>query len=120
VVEKSIYRRLVAILVADVVGYSLMMEADETGTFEILKERRRQVLDPVVHAHGGRVVKLMGDGMLVEFASAINAVEAALELQRKMALANVDIPEPHRIVLRIGINLGDVIDEGSDIYGEGV
>ena len=119
-VEKSIHRRLVAILVADLVGYSRMMEADEAGTFETLKERRRHVLDPVVRAHGGRIVKLMGDGVLIEFASAINAVEAAVELQRKMAEANVDIPGPRQIVLRIGINLGDVIGEGSDIYGEGV
>ncbi|WP_165410331.1 adenylate/guanylate cyclase domain-containing protein [Rhizobium ruizarguesonis] len=119
-VEKSIHRRLVAILVADVVGYSRMMEADEAGTFETLKERRRHVLDPVVRAHGGRIVKLMGDGVLVEFTSAINAVEAAVELQWKMAEANVDIPGPRQIILRIGINIGDVIGEGSDIYGEGV
>ncbi|MBY5854272.1 adenylate/guanylate cyclase domain-containing protein [Rhizobium ruizarguesonis] len=119
-IEKSIRRRLVAILVADVVGYSRMMEADEAGTFETLKERRRRVLDPVLRAHGGRIVKLMGDGVLVEFASAIGAVEAALELQRKMTEANADIPEPRQIVLRIGINIGDVIGEGSDIYGEGV
>lgn len=119
-VEKSIHRRLVAILVADVVGYSRMMEADEAGTFETLKERRRHVLDPVIRTHGGRIVKLMGDGVLVEFASAINAVEAAIELQGKMAEANVDIPGPRQIVLRIGINLGDVIGEGSDIYGDGV
>ncbi|MGR9216799.1 adenylate/guanylate cyclase domain-containing protein [Rhizobium leguminosarum] len=119
-VEKTIHRRLVAVLVADVVGYSRMMEADEAGTFEILKERRRHVLDPVVRAHRGRVVKLMGDGVLVEFGSAIDAVEAALELQQKMAEANANIPESRQIVLRIGINIGDVIGEGSDIYGEGV
>ncbi|MGO7202735.1 adenylate/guanylate cyclase domain-containing protein, partial [Rhizobium ruizarguesonis] len=119
-IEKSIRRRLIAILVADVVGYSRMMEADEAGTFEALKERRRHVLDPVVRAHEGRIVKLMGDGVLVEFASAIRAVEAALELQRKMTEANAGIPEPRQIVLRIGINIGDVIGEGSDIYGEGV
>jgi len=120
VVEKTIHRRLVAVLVADVVGYSRMMEADEAGTFEMLKERRRHVLDPVVRANRGRVVKLMGDGVLVEFGSAIDAVEAALELQQKMAEANANIPESRQIVLRIGINIGDVIGEGSDIYGEGV
>jgi TolB-like protein len=120
VVEKSIHRRLVAILVADVVGYSRMMEADEAGTYETLKERRSHVLYPVVRAHGGRIVKLMGDGVLVEFASAIDVVEAALELQRKMAEANAGVPEPSEILLRIGINIGDVIGEGSDIYGEGV
>ncbi|UWU29173.1 adenylate/guanylate cyclase domain-containing protein [Rhizobium sp. WSM1274] len=118
--EKPIHRRLAAILVADVVGYSRMMEADEVGTFEALKERRRHVLEPVVSAHGGRIVKLMGDGVLLEFPSAINAVEAALQLQLKMTEANVGIPAPRQIILRIGINIGDVIGEGSDIYGEGV
>ncbi|TAV74746.1 adenylate/guanylate cyclase domain-containing protein [Rhizobium leguminosarum] len=118
--EKPIHRRLAAILVADVVGYSRMMEADEVGTFEALKERRRHVLEPVVRDHGGRIVKLMGDGVLLEFPSAINAVEAALQLQLKMTEANVGIPAPHQVILRIGINIGDVIGEGSDIYGEGV
>lgn len=118
--EKPIHRRLAAILVADVVGYSRMMEANEVGTFEALKERRRHVLEPVVRAHGGRIVKLMGDGVLLEFPSAINAVEAALQLQLKMTEANVGIPAPRQIILRIGINIGDVIGEGSDIYGEGV
>ncbi|MGO7035672.1 adenylate/guanylate cyclase domain-containing protein [Rhizobium ruizarguesonis] len=118
--EKPIHRRLAAILVADVVGYSRMMEADEVGTFEALKERRRHVLEPVVRAHRGRIVKLMGDGVLLEFPSAINAVEAALQLQLKMTEANVGIPAPRQIILRIGINIGDVIGEGSDIYGEGV
>ena len=119
-VEKSIHRRLVAILVADVVGYSRMMEADEAGTYKTLKQRRSQVLDPLVKAHGGRIVKLMGDGVLVEFASAVEAVEAAIELQRKMKEANADVSEARQILLRIGINVGDVIGEGSDIYGEGV
>ncbi|OCJ02585.1 hypothetical protein A6U87_19600 [Rhizobium sp. AC44/96] len=118
--ETSIHRRLAAILVADVVGYSRMMEADEVGTFERLKERRAQVLDPVIRDHSGRIVKLLGDGVLVEFASAINAVEAALTLQQRMTEANKGLPEQGRVVLRIGINLGDVIGEGSDIYGEGV
>ncbi|MBP2445588.1 adenylate/guanylate cyclase domain-containing protein [Rhizobium leguminosarum] len=119
-VKNSIHRRLVAILIADVVGYSRMMEADEALTFETLRERRTHVLDPVVRTYEGRIVKFMGDGVLVEFGSAINAVEAALKLQRKMTEANVGIPEPRQIVLRIGINIGDVIGEGSDIYGEGV
>jgi len=120
VVEKSIHRRLVAILVADVVGYSRMMEADEAGTYKTLKQRRSQVLDPLVKAHGGRIVKLMGDGVLVEFASAVEAVEAAIELQRKMKEANANVAKARQILLRIGINMGDVIGEGSDIYGEGV
>jgi class 3 adenylate cyclase len=96
------------------------MEADEAGTLAALKERRKTVLAPVVGAHGGRIVKMMGDGVLVEFASAVNAVAAAKELQQKMEAANEVLPESRRIFLRIGINLGDVIGEGSDIYGEGV
>jgi class 3 adenylate cyclase len=113
-------RRLAAILVADVVGYSRLMEADEPGTVAAMKERRKAILEPIVRAHGGRIVKLMGDGVLVEFASAVKAVEAALELQGKMAEANESIPEERRILLRIGINLGDIIGEGIDIYGDGV
>ncbi|MBL8907815.1 MAG: adenylate/guanylate cyclase domain-containing protein, partial [Rhizobiales bacterium] len=113
-------RRLAAIMVADVVGYSRMMEADEAGTLAALKDRRKGVLEPVVKAHGGRIVKLMGDGVLVEFASAVNAVRGAVELQKKMAAANEGVDEAKRIVLRVGINLGDVIGEGSDLYGEGV
>ena len=116
----SMNRRLAAIMVADVVGFSRMMEADEAGTLAALKERRKDVLEPVVKAHGGRIVKVMGDGVLVEFASAVNAVQGAIELQKKMAEANAGVPEDRAIVLRIGINLGDVIGEGSDIYGEGV
>ena len=113
-------RRLAAIAVADVVGYSRLMEADEVGTLAALKQRRTEILEPAVRAHGGRIVKLMGDGVLIEFASAVNAVKAALELQAKFAEANGALPESRRIVLRIGINLGDVIGEGSDIYGDGV
>jgi len=113
-------RRLAAIMVADVVGYSRMMEQDEAGTLAALKERRKGVLEPVVKAHGGRIVKLMGDGVLVEFSSAVNAVQGAIELQKQIAAANEGVDEMRQIVLRIGINLGDVIGEGSDIYGEGV
>ena len=113
-------RRLAAIMVCDVVGYSRMMEADEAGTLAALKERRKAVLEPVVKAHGGRIVKVMGDGVLVEFGSAVNAVQGAIELQKKMLEANEGVAGARRIVLRIGINLGDVIGEGSDIYGEGV
>jgi TolB-like protein/class 3 adenylate cyclase len=113
-------RRLAAVLLADVVGYSRLMEADEAGTLTALKQRRREILEPVVRDHGGRVVKVMGDGVLVEFGSAVSAIAAALELQRRMAAANEPLPEHQRIVLRIGVNLGDVIGEGGDIYGEGV
>ena len=113
-------RRLAAIVVADVVGFSRLMAADEAGTLTALRERRQTILEPVVKAHGGRVVKLMGDGVLIEFASAVKAVEAALALQDKFAAANESFPEDMRIRLRIGINLGEVVGEGSDIYGDGV
>jgi len=118
--EDAVQRRLAAILVADVVGYSRLMEADEAGTLAALKMRRKEILYPLVRVHGGRVVKLMGDGVLVEFASAVNAVKAALELQAKFAVANEGVADDRRVTLRVGINLGDVIGEGSDIYGDGV
>ena len=118
--EKRVQRRLAAILAADVVGFSRLMERDETGTLAALKSRRQAVLSPVVAQHNGRVVKLMGDGVLVEFASAVDAVQCAVELQKGFTIANEDIPEALHIVLRIGINLGDVIVEGSDIFGDGV
>ncbi len=113
-------RRLAAILVADVVGYSRLMEADEAGTLAALQQRRTSVLDPVVRAHSGRIVKVMGDGVLIEFASAVNAVAAALALQRGMTGASADSAKDRAIVMRIGINLGDVIGEGRDIYGDSV
>ncbi|CAN5221025.1 adenylate/guanylate cyclase domain-containing protein [soil metagenome] len=118
--DKPVQRRLAAIAVADVVGYSRLMEADEAGTLAALRQRRSAILDPVVRAHSGRIVKVMGDGVLLEFASAVSAVEAARDLQRKFGDANDDLPEDRRIVLRIGINLGEVIGEGSDIFGDGV
>jgi class 3 adenylate cyclase/pimeloyl-ACP methyl ester carboxylesterase len=113
-------RRLAAILAADVVGYSGLMERDETGTLAALKAHRAELVDPKVAAHDGRIVKLMGDGALVEFASVVDAVECAAEIQRAMATRNLDLPEDRRIVFRIGVHLGDVIVEGDDIYGEGV
>src|SRR6266404_1136406 len=113
-------RRLAAILVADVVGYSRLMETDEAGTLAVLKERRRAIVDPLVKKHRGRIVKLMGDGVLVEFASAVNAVACAVELQTAMDIANAGAAEGQRIVLRVGVNLGDVMVEGSDLYGDGV
>jgi adenylate cyclase len=113
-------RRLAAILAADVVGYSRLMEADEAGTLSTLKFRRAQILDPLVRKHHGRIIKLMGDGALVEFGSAVNAVACAVELQNAMRMANANLPRDKQIVLRIGINLGDVIVEGNDLYGEGV
>ena len=113
-------RRLAAILAADVVGYSRLMERDESGTLAALKSRRKRVLVPLVAKNGGRIFKVTGDGVLIEFASAVNAVQCAIELQQEMAAANRDVPEGGHIVLRIGINLGDVMVEDSDLYGDGV
>ena len=113
-------RRLAAILAADVVGYSRLMEADEAGTLTALKARRKKVLEPLVARHQGRVFKVTGDGVLVEFTSAVNAVQCAVDLQQGMAAANDGQLEERHIVLRIGVNLGDVVVEGSDLYGEGV
>jgi adenylate cyclase len=118
--EARVRRRLAAILAADVVGYSRLMEMDEAGTLAALKARRGDVLAPVVTQHHGRIVKVMGDGVLVEFASAVDAVQCAVELQKGFANANQSVPDTHHIVLRIGINLGEVIIEGSDLYGDGV
>jgi TolB-like protein/class 3 adenylate cyclase/Tfp pilus assembly protein PilF len=118
--EERVQRRLAAILSADVVGYSRLIETDEGGTLAILKDRRRTILVPLVKRHDGRIVKVMGDGVLVEFASAVNAVTCSVELQKRMAESNKDLPEERRIVLRIGINLGDVVVDGGDLYGDGV
>jgi adenylate cyclase len=113
-------RRLAAILAADIVGYGRLMEVDEAGTLEALKARRTQVLDPLVARHHGRIFKTTGDGVLVEFASAVNAVQCAVDLQRAMAAANRKLPDDRQIVLRIGLNLGDVMIEDDDLYGDGV
>ena len=113
-------RRLAAILAADVVGYGRLMGKDEAGTLATLKERRRDILNPLVTQYERRIVKLMGDGVLVEFASAVKAVACAIELQSRMSAAARKESEDRRIVLRVGVNLGDVIVEGSDLYGEGV
>jgi TolB-like protein/class 3 adenylate cyclase len=118
--EKLVQRRLAAILAADVVGYSRLMEEDEAGTLAALKARRKKVLEPLLRRHHGRIVKTMGDGVLVEFASAVTAVECAVRLQEDMMAANVEVPEGRRIVLRIGVNLGDIVIENGDLYGDGV
>jgi TolB-like protein/Tfp pilus assembly protein PilF len=118
--EERIQRRLAAILAADVVGYSRLMERDEAGTMATLKARRKEVLEPVVARHQGRIFKVTGDGVLVEFGSAVNAVQCAIDLQHGMAAADGDLPETRRIALRIGVNLGDVMVEGGDLYGDGV
>ena len=113
-------RRLSAILAADVVGYSRLMGANEVGTLTSLKTHRAELIDPTISEHQGRIVKLTGDGMLVEFPSVVNAVECATEVQRGMRGRNADIPEERRIEFRIGINLGDVIVDDDDIFGDGV
>src|SRR5438105_15133786 len=113
-------RRLAAILAADVAGYSRIMGADEEGTHVRLKAVRRQLVDPKIEEHQGRSVKTTGDGMLVEFPSVVDAVRCAVEIQRGMVDRNAEVPEDKRITFRIGVNLGDVIIDGDDIYGDGV
>jgi adenylate cyclase len=113
-------RKLAAILATDVVGYSRLMEADEADTLARLKSTRENLIDPKIAAHNGRIVKLMGDGALVEFPSVVDAVACAVETQRTMAECNAELPKERQLEFRIGINLGDVIIEGADIYGDGV
>jgi adenylate cyclase len=113
-------RRLAAILAADVVGYSGLMEADEAGTLAGLKTLRRELIDPRMATYGGRVVKLMGDGMLAEFPSVVDALACAIDVQEAVAKRNVGIPDERRIAFRVGVNLGDVMVEEDDLYGDGV
>jgi TolB-like protein/class 3 adenylate cyclase len=113
-------RRLAAILAADVAGYSRLMGADEEGTLNRLKAHRRELVDPKIGEHHGRIVKTTGDGMLVEFASVVDAVRCGVEIQRAMIDRNAATPEDKRITFRVGVNLGDVIVDGDDIYGDGV
>src|SRR5712672_2613416 len=117
---KRVERRLAAILAADMVGYSRLMGADEEGTLQALKGYRRQLFDPKIKEHRGRIVKTTGDGVLVEFASVVDAVRCAVDVQREMALRNAAVPAERRIEFRIGINLGDIIIDGTDIFGDGV
>lgn len=118
--RQRIERKLAAILSADVVGYTRLMARDEAGTLARLKAHRRELIDPKIKEHYGRIVKLTGDGTLVEFASVVNAVECAIAIQRAMRDTNIGCSEDQQIVFRIGINLGDIIVEGDDIYGDGV
>ena len=118
--EARVERRLAAILAADVAGYSRLMGNDEEGTLAALKAYRRELIDPKVAEHRGRIVKTTGDGALIEFASAVDATRCAMEIQRAMAERSAAIPEDRRIEFRIGINVGDIIIDESDIYGEGV
>ena len=113
-------RRLAAILATDVVGYSRLMGRNESGTLARLRENRQQHFEPTLVRHGGRLVKLTGDGALVEFASAVDALSAAIEFQQRMAGANRDQPEDTALAFRIGLHLGDLIVDGDDLYGDGV
>jgi adenylate cyclase len=117
---ERVHRRLAAVMAADVVGYSRLMELDEATTLAALKDRRRRILNPLLATHQGRIVKLMGDGFLAEFGSAVNAVECAIALQREMEAANEGVSADRSIIMRVGISLGDVVVEGSDLYGDGV
>ena len=118
--EQRLQRRLAAILAADVVGYSRLMESDEVETLARLKTLRKEIIDPAIARHSGRIVKLMGDGALVEFASAVDAVTCAIAIQNSVRARNAGGPENGRIQFRIGINVGDIIVDGDDIYGDGV
>lgn len=118
--EAGIERRLAAILAADVAGYSRLMGADEVATLRALKAHRRELVDPGIARHRGRIVKTTGDGMLAEFASIVDAVGCAVAIQRGMIERNRAVPADKQIVLRIGINVGDIIIDGDDIFGDGV
>jgi TolB-like protein/class 3 adenylate cyclase len=117
---ERVERRLTAILAADVVGYSRLMGAEEEGTLAALKAIRRELVDPRIVEHRGRIVKTTGDGLLVEFASVVDAVRCAVDVQREMAERNIGVPAETRIEFRVGINLGDIISDGDDIFGDGV
>src|ERR1019366_10272794 len=117
---ERVERRLAAVLAADVAGYSRLMGLDEEGTLARLKAVRKALVDPTIAAHRGRIVKTTGDGMLVEFASAVDAVRGAVEVQNGMANQNASVPQDQRIEFRIGIHVGDIIIDEHDIFGDGV
>ncbi len=118
--EERAKRRLAAILAADVVGYSRLMRADEAGTLTQLRSLRNELIDPKIAEYGGRIVKTTGDGILIEFASAVDAVQYAVAVQEAMNPRNADLPQERRMEIRIGINVGDVVVEGEDLFGDGV
>lgn len=118
--HEHVERKLAAILAADIVGYSRLMGVDEIGTLRALKAVRKDLVDTAIAAHGGRIVKTMGDGLLVDFPSVVDAVTCAVTIQRGMVRRNRDIGENKRLVFRIGINIGDIIIDGKDIFGDGV
>src|SRR5713101_5851625 len=113
-------RRLAAILAADLVGYARLIEADEEGTLRRLKALRTEVIDPKIAEHRGRIVKTTGDGLLVEFASVVDALRCAAEMQAALAESNAALPPDRGIAFRIGINMGDIVVEDGDIFGDGV
>ena len=113
-------RRLAAILAADVAGYSRLIGADETGTLGRLRTIRTELIDPAIAAHNGRLVKTTGDGFLVEYGSVVDALRSAIEIQAGMAVRNLPIPQDQRIEFRMGLNVGDVVVEDGDIFGDGV
>src|SRR5476651_2136362 len=117
---ERVQRRLAAVLAADVAGYSRLMGLDEEGTLARLKAVRKALVDPTIAAHRGRIVKTTGDGMLVEFASAVDAARSAIEVQHGMSAHSVDVPQAKRIEFRIGIHVGDIIFDDNDIFGDGV
>src|ERR1700746_4235205 len=118
--EERVERRLAAILCADVLEYSRLMGADEEKTLAVLKSHRRELIDPLINQHRARIFKTTGDGMLIEFASVVDAVRCAVVVQRGMEDRNANLPEAERIRLRIGINLGDVMVDEGDMFGDGV
>lgn len=118
--QHHVERKLAAILAADVVGYSRLMGLDELGTLQALKAHRRKLIDPTISAHGGVIVKTTGDGLLVSFASAVDGVACAVAIQRGMIRRNAELAEDQRFLLRIGINVGDIILDKNDIFGDGV
>ena len=118
--EKRVERRLAAIMAADVVGYSRLMGGDEVGTLRALQALRRELIDPKIAAHRGRIVKTTGDGLLVEFPSAVEAVACAISVQRGIAVRNEGVAEDKSVIFRIGVNVGDIISEAGDIFGDGV
>ena len=117
---ERVERRLTAILAADVAGYSRLTGLDEEGTHAQLQEHLRILVDPKIAEHRGRVVKNTGDGLLAEFSSVVEAVRCAVEVQRGMAARNAEVPQDERIEFRVGINIGDIIEDGGDIFGDGV
>jgi TolB-like protein/Tfp pilus assembly protein PilF len=118
--ERAVQRRLTTIVSLDVAGYSRLMEADEEGTLAAFQTHRSELIDPAVASHGGHIVKTLGDGLLIEFASVVEAVACSADIQRGMAARNADVGKDDRIEVRIGVNLGDVIAEDGDIHGDGV